>query len=192
MTIHAPLSGRCPRWHEDVPPARIAEYTTLVERVHQEILTSASREVVTPDHPRRWHRTLFGRCVPLHYYAGNYRGEENKRPCLRWTWACRSRPDWSFQVHRTASLELTSTNCSRRSGSSSDSWNYGGRSCDPISARCSSPRWSLTSSVASSRSTRSSTAMAEPPDCSGDGLCFGSVYQYSAARIHGRHSRTHS
>lgn len=80
-TINVPLIGSCPRWDEDIPPARLGEFRTLLATVHQEILDAATG-LVTPDFPSRLHRTLFTPFVPLPYYAGHYRGVDHARPCL--------------------------------------------------------------------------------------------------------------
>jgi len=82
MTINVPLIGNCPRWEEDIPPARIDEFKASVARVQQEILSSAASTIVTPDEARRWHSLLFDAFVPLRYYAGNFRGVDQAMPCL--------------------------------------------------------------------------------------------------------------
>ncbi|HZK82374.1 MAG TPA: Fic family protein [Humisphaera sp.] len=71
-----------PDWDEDIPPGRLAEFRALVGHVHQEILATAARAVLASDDPCRWHGALFRTLVPLHYYAGNYRGDVPGMPCL--------------------------------------------------------------------------------------------------------------
>jgi fido (protein-threonine AMPylation protein) len=81
-TINNPLIGKCPEWGGEVPLERLAEFKALLDQVHQELLTLASRAIVTQDDPRRWHAILFSPFVPVNYYAGHYRGVDPDRPCL--------------------------------------------------------------------------------------------------------------
>ena len=81
-TINVPLIGSCPRWVDDISPARLAEYKALLAQVHRDVLNLAGRAVVGAEDPCQWHLKLFAPFVPLPYYAGHYRGVDHNRPCL--------------------------------------------------------------------------------------------------------------
>ena len=81
-TINVPLVGSCPTWSDEIPPGRITEFRGLIDHVHQNILVSASNSLITPYDLRSWHSSLFSPFVPLHYYAGYFRGIDRNRPCL--------------------------------------------------------------------------------------------------------------
>ena len=81
--MNVPLIGKCPKWEEDIPAGRAAEFISLVASVHQEILASANRSLIDNNDVRRWHAHLFKGFVPKDYYAGNWRGVDTSRPCLQ-------------------------------------------------------------------------------------------------------------
>lgn len=72
----------CPEWSGEIPPAKEAGFRHAVRRVYREVATTAAHRIVDDTVPARWHMVLFRDVVPLDYYAGNYRQDDRKRPCL--------------------------------------------------------------------------------------------------------------
>jgi hypothetical protein len=79
-TTNIPLLGDCPRWDEDIPKDRAAEFRAILSGVQQLILTVAAQRLIILDDVLGWHETLFEAFVPLDCYAGNFRGDSH--PCL--------------------------------------------------------------------------------------------------------------
>ncbi len=80
---NVPLIGKCPKWEQDIPSQRVAEFISLLMAIQQELLASAARSLIDYNDVRRWHQFLFRNFVPVDYYAGNWRGVDKSRPCLQ-------------------------------------------------------------------------------------------------------------
>jgi fido (protein-threonine AMPylation protein) len=71
----------CPDWDDAIPSSLSDEFQKSLLRAVEEVQGAASqpfREYWT----KWWHYNVFGQFVPLSYYAGNYRQENAKFPCL--------------------------------------------------------------------------------------------------------------
>ncbi|HYB61250.1 MAG TPA: Fic family protein [Methylomirabilota bacterium] len=76
------MSTGCPAWvTEDADQIRLIVSGLLEVQVR--IAKQADKRILSHGDIREWHRTVFARVVPKSYYAGNYRGDDPLRPCLR-------------------------------------------------------------------------------------------------------------
>ena len=70
----------CPKWVDqgrDDPQFRLA-----VRSAYQQVAAGAARLIIDSDHICLWHRMMFRVFVPLDYYAGSYRQQNPRLPCL--------------------------------------------------------------------------------------------------------------
>lgn len=74
---------RCPQWNDEILPNQRGRFATAVARAYEHLARVAARALLTEQSLRVWHRTLFRDIVPLDCYAGNYRQDDNTRPCLK-------------------------------------------------------------------------------------------------------------
>ncbi|WP_437187625.1 Fic family protein [Planctomicrobium sp. SH668] len=77
-----PVTDSCPAWNDEIPLAMVESYKTAHRLVYSDVLNCAKNCIVNDDSFKRWHRILFDKCTPVDYYAGNYRQNSDKFPCL--------------------------------------------------------------------------------------------------------------
>ncbi len=79
-----PISGpNCPDWVESIPPHSEMQFRAVLAMVNRAVHELAKTQIVTATDIRTWHYGVFRQFVPLHYYAGNFRGDPLPgRECL--------------------------------------------------------------------------------------------------------------
>ncbi len=73
----------CPPWEAPEKDSRLADVVAGLISVHQFIRTRSRNYIIRHGDVKGWHRTVFHKVVPLFYYAGNYRCDDYRFPCLR-------------------------------------------------------------------------------------------------------------
>ena len=73
----------CPEWKNDdnsaLPDIASAGFSFFKFMERQ----NPKRYVLNHGDLKAWHKKLFENCVPVHYYAGNYRQNDPNKPCLQ-------------------------------------------------------------------------------------------------------------
>jgi hypothetical protein len=70
--------GNCPKWEEDIPQDRTAEFRSILVGVQQLILAIASQRLIDLDDVLRWHATLFEQFVQhVLLHLASHRPEAN-------------------------------------------------------------------------------------------------------------------
>lgn len=75
--------SKCPPWSADGPSTRDGAFHQACRAAYQSVGRCAIKKIVNSGDCRSWHLTMFSSCVPLDYYAGNFRQVDPLRPCLR-------------------------------------------------------------------------------------------------------------
>jgi hypothetical protein len=72
----------CPTWKDAEGTEQLPAVVEGMTDFHRFILKKAARHILVHGDLKTWHKRIFGRVVPLSYYAGNYRCAEKEFPCL--------------------------------------------------------------------------------------------------------------
>jgi fido (protein-threonine AMPylation protein) len=72
----------CPEWNAEIPPGQQRDFAEGVRQALVWVTESAAQELLSTRTFRLWHLALFRKCVPVDYYAGNFRQDDAARPCL--------------------------------------------------------------------------------------------------------------
>lgn len=83
MTTKRRILTKCPKWSDDREERHKAEFRSAVKQTYQTVSRHARTGIADCDNVRIWHLAMFKSVVPLNYYAGNFRQDDSKRPCLR-------------------------------------------------------------------------------------------------------------
>lgn len=73
---------QCPDWVEDIPASERDEFAKRLASIFEVVRESACQSLLGERDILAWHLSLFQGFVPLDYYAGNFRQDDPKRPCL--------------------------------------------------------------------------------------------------------------
>lgn len=75
--------GDCPQWEQPEPFGNLPPVARGMEDVYSFIRkANAKKYLLNHGDIRSWHLKLFSAIVPVHYYAGNYRSDDPRHPCL--------------------------------------------------------------------------------------------------------------
>src|SRR5580704_13156168 len=77
------MPANCPAWVMPESAQNIHKVVDGLFAVQRFINRRAETYVLQHGDVKEWHRQLFKDVVPLAYYAGNYRGDDPRFPCLR-------------------------------------------------------------------------------------------------------------
>ena len=73
----------CPHWSEPEKGEQIQHVAAGLAEYYKFIVSACKRRyIIQHGDIKTYHRKVFGRVVPLDYYAGNYRSKDPARPCL--------------------------------------------------------------------------------------------------------------
>jgi fido (protein-threonine AMPylation protein) len=76
------MSLVCPDWSQPESDSKLVNVVLGMNEVIRFILKKSTSLVLHHGTLRDWHRQMFKSVVPLSYYAGNFRCQDNSRPCL--------------------------------------------------------------------------------------------------------------
>lgn len=73
----------CPDWTQPESNEKLYSVVRGLEEVRRFISRKARGHVILHGDLKNWHERLFREAVPLDYYAGNYRSDDGRYPCLQ-------------------------------------------------------------------------------------------------------------
>ncbi len=80
--MNAAAANTCPEWQDNIPPAEQIRFKIALRAVYSIVLQHAGSSIAGVEDIGRWHGQLFSIFVPVPYYAGNRRQENEQMPCL--------------------------------------------------------------------------------------------------------------
>lgn len=92
-----PSETDCPEWFEDIPTSREGEFQARLTTAFDRIETFLRHRCPLESDVRELHRILFEDFVPVDYYAGNFRQDNDDLKCLSVNVQVGAKPGAPFQ-----------------------------------------------------------------------------------------------